>query len=75
LGVKLEKSGVTVTALCPGSNRYGLFSESSYGTNQGVSKNKVMAPQEVAKLGYEALMRGDPVFIPGGIRWIYEKEH
>ena len=67
LGVELEDSGVTVTALCPGATDTDFFPKADMEQTKAFQKHKVMAPQEVAKLGYEALMRGDRVFVPGGM--------
>jgi short-subunit dehydrogenase len=44
-----------------------FFPKAQMEQTNAFQKNKVMAPQEVAKLGYEALMRGDRIFVPGGL--------
>ena len=67
LKVELEDTGVTVTALCPGATDTDFFPKANMLQTKAFQKNKVMAPQEVAAVGYEALMRGDPVVVPGAM--------
>jgi len=67
LGVELEKTGVTVTALCPGATDTDFFPKANMEQTKAFQKSKVMAPQEVARLGYKALMRGDRVYVPGAM--------
>jgi short-subunit dehydrogenase len=67
LSVELEKTGISVTALCPGATDTDFFPKANMVQTKAFQKNKVMAPQEVAKLGYEALMRGDRVYVAGGM--------
>jgi short-subunit dehydrogenase len=67
LSIELEKSEVTVTALCPGATDTDFFPKANMEQTKAFQKNKVMAPQEVAAQGYEALMRGDAVFVPGAM--------
>lgn len=67
LAVELEDSGVTVTALCPGATDTDFFPKANMVQSKAFQKNMVMSPQEVAKLGYEALMRGDEALVPGGL--------
>jgi short-subunit dehydrogenase len=66
LAIELEDSGITVTALCPGATDTDFFPKANMEQTKAFQKGKVMPPQQVAKLGYEALMRGDRVFVPGG---------
>jgi short-subunit dehydrogenase len=65
LAVELEDSGVTVTALCPGATDTDFFPKANMVQTKAFQKSKVMPPQEVAAGGYEAVMRGDRVFVPG----------
>jgi len=67
LAIELEDSEITVTALCPGATDTDFFPKANMTQTKAFQKNKVMAPQEVAELGYEALMRGDRVFVPGAM--------
>ena len=65
---ELENTGVTVTALCPGptrtdfQNRAGL-AESKLFNVKGFLK--IQEPVEVAEVGFEGLMRGQAIVIPG----------
>lgn len=64
LANELEGSGVSVTALCPGPT------ESNFQKNSAMEESKIlqrgmMDPGAVAKAGYEGLMRGRTIVIPG----------
>ncbi len=62
---ELRKTGVTVTALCPGPT------ESNFAERAGTNKSrlfthaKVASAEEVARYGYAAMMKGVRVAIPG----------
>ncbi len=60
-------SEVTITCLCPGPTDTNFFSRADMeNTNVVHHKEKLMqSPEEVAKGGYNALMDGERVFIPG----------
>ena len=67
LAYELQDSGVTVTTLCPGPTRTG-FQARAGSDDMPLMKNKVMAVMEaapVAKAGYDAMMSGKKVIIPG----------
>jgi short-subunit dehydrogenase len=67
LTTELEDTDVSVTALCPGATDTDFFPKAGMLATRAFQKNKVMAPQEVAELGYEALMRSDPIYVAGGM--------
>jgi len=67
LAVELKESGITVTALCPGATDTDFFPKAGMVETKIFQKGNVMAPQEVAEKGYDALMRGDPVYVPGAL--------
>ena len=67
LATELEGTGITVTALCPGATDTDFFVEGDMIDTKAFQKSQVAAPQEVAAKGYDALMRGDRVFVPGGM--------
>lgn len=67
LATELEDTGITVTALCPGPVDTDFFPKADMVETRAFQKASVMAPQEVAQIGYEALMRGERVIIPGGM--------
>ena len=65
LATELEGTGVTATALCPGPTDTDFFKKSGMIGARMFQKTNVMAPQDVAKAGYDALMAGDRVAVPG----------
>jgi uncharacterized protein len=67
LAVELEKSGVTVTALCPGPTDTDFFPKADLLDTRAFQKASVSAPQDVAKAGYEGLMSGELFVVPGGM--------
>jgi short-subunit dehydrogenase len=69
LATELEdaKSGVTLTALCPGPVDTDFFPKANMEDTVAFQKGNVMAPQEVAATAYKALMNGERVIIPGGM--------
>jgi len=65
LATELADTGVTATALCPGPTDTDFFEKSGMVGARLFQKTNVMAPQDVAKAGYEALMAGERVAVPG----------
>src|SRR5690606_2859260 len=61
---ELAARRVTVTALCPGPTATGFEKEAGVGGSELFSGN-IATPPEVAQTGYEALMAGKAVVIPG----------
>jgi short-subunit dehydrogenase len=67
LSNELNKTGVTVTALCPGPTPTG-FQQRAGAQNMQLMKSKILPAldaETVAKRGYEGMMRGKRVVIPG----------
>ena len=64
LAVELRGTGVTVTALCPGLTRTE-FMKRSGATRTVLDKTPSSSPKIVAQQGYEGLIRGRSVVIPG----------
>ncbi|MER3482581.1 MAG: short-chain dehydrogenase [Meiothermus sp.] len=64
---ELRGTGVSVTALCPGPVATGFQSRAAMEGSKLLSNpmNPPTTPDGVAKAGYEALMRGQAVIIPG----------
>lgn len=67
LSVELDGSRVGVTTLCPGPTDTDFFPKAGMVETKAFQKAHVMSPQEVAQGGYEALMRGDPLYVAGGL--------
>lgn len=66
LATELEDTGVTVTALCPGTVDTDFFPKA--GLVESVAFQKaMMASQEVARAGHEGAMKGVRVIVPGGL--------
>ncbi|WP_438444723.1 SDR family NAD(P)-dependent oxidoreductase [Gorillibacterium sp. sgz5001074] len=61
---ELKPSGVTVTALCPGPTKTG-FEKRAKMEGSKLFQGRVMAAADAARAGYEALMKGEPLVIPG----------
>jgi short-subunit dehydrogenase len=62
---ELRDNNVTVTTLCPGATK------TNFGTVANVEGSKMfsraMEPDQVAKKGYQAMMRGKRVIVTGGL--------
>jgi uncharacterized protein len=67
LAVELEKTGVTITALCPGPTDTDFFPKADMLDTKAFQKASVSAPQDVAKAGYEGLMKEELFVVPGGM--------
>jgi short-subunit dehydrogenase len=65
LATELDKTGVTVTALCPGPTDTDFFEKADALDTKAFQS--VMAPQDVAKTGYEAFMAGKSVVVAGAV--------
>jgi uncharacterized protein len=65
LATELDETGVTVTALCPGPTDTDFFEKADAENTRAMQM--AMAPQEVAKTGYEALMAGKRVVVAGAV--------
>ena len=64
LNNELKDKGITVTALCPGSVDT-KFHEVALGDPGLVRERKMMSAVEAAEIGYQSMMNGKPVVIPG----------
>ena len=65
LATELEDTGITVTALCPGPTDTDFFPKADMMATRALQH--AMAPQDVAKAGYKAVMDGERVIVPGGM--------
>ena len=62
---ELVGTGVTVTALCPGPTKTGFQARAKMEESKLVKGKAIMGSDEVARIGYAALMKGKRVVIPG----------
>lgn len=67
LAIELEDTELTVTALCPGATDTDFFPKADMEGARIFQKGSVMAPQDVAKAGYEGLMKKELFVVPGGV--------
>jgi hypothetical protein len=65
IGNELEGTGITVTALCPGPTRTGFAKAAGTSQSHLFNSPAVMDPVPVAAAGYQAMMRGRAMVIPG----------
>src|ERR1041385_1673920 len=63
--LKDNDCGVTVTTLCPGPTDTDFFPKAGMVETRAFQKASVSAPQDVAKAGYEGLMKGELFVVPG----------
>jgi len=67
---ELEGTGVTVTALCPGPTKSGFQARAKMEDSKLVRGKEIMDSATVAKVGYEAMMAGKAVVVPGAMNKI-----
>lgn len=62
---KLEGTGVSVTALCPGPTESGFQQRAAMENSKLVSGQKIMTAEAVAEIGYRGLLENKTVVVPG----------
>jgi short-subunit dehydrogenase len=67
LATELKENAISVTALCPGPTDTDFFPKADMLATKAFQGNMLMAPQDVAIAGYEGLMKGEMIVIPGGM--------
>ncbi|MGM3307907.1 SDR family NAD(P)-dependent oxidoreductase [Anabaena sp. WFMT] len=70
---ELEGTGVTVTVLCPGSTVSAFHERTGMADSKLVKGQKMMDAKTVAQIGYDALMEGKTIVIPGLLNKILAK--
>ena len=62
---ELKGTGVTLTVLCPGQTKTSFQEVVSEGTSENKIGFNIASPDEVAKYGYKAMLKGKSIAIPG----------
>jgi uncharacterized protein len=70
---ELEGTGVTVTVLCPGSTISAFHERTGMADSKLLKGKKMMDAQTVAQMGYDALMAGKTIIIPGFMNKLMSK--
>lgn len=65
LAAELSGTGVTVTAFCPGPTQSGFQDKADMHHSKLVKGKKLPSAEAVAPLGYQALLAGKRVYVPG----------
>jgi uncharacterized protein len=65
LASELADTPVSVTTLCPGPTDTDFFPKADMQDTRAFQKANLMAPQDVAKAAYKAVMAGDRLVVPG----------
>ncbi len=65
LANETQGTGVTITCLCPGPTKTGFQGRAKMEESKLVKGKEMMDSRTVARAGYEALVRGQAVVIPG----------
>jgi uncharacterized protein len=65
LAEELKGTGVSVTTLCPGPTKTGFEKRADLEDSKLFKSIKVMESKDVARIGYEGLMKNKRVVIPG----------
>lgn len=70
---ELKDTGVTVTVLCPGQTKTSFQEVVSDGCADNKISFNMGCPKEVARYGYDAMLKGKTVVIPGTINKFLSK--
>lgn len=62
---EVKDKGVTITALLPGATQTDFFNKADMLESKAVKGKELDDPAKVAQDGYEALMNGDDMVVPG----------
>ncbi len=65
LAEELDGTGITVTTLCPGPTRTEFFKRAGTERSERLARRWSLSAERVAEAGYEGLMKGKRVVVPG----------
>lgn len=65
LALEYENNNVVISALCPGPASTRFFEKAQMSQNSLILKSSLGDPKVVAEAGYEGLMKGKQIIIPG----------
>jgi short-subunit dehydrogenase len=65
LATELAGTRVSVTTLCPGPTDTDFFRKAEMENSRAFQQTNLMAPQEVARIGYEAFVKKERVVVAG----------
>lgn len=67
---ELDRTGVTVTTLCPGASETGFQQAADLGESKLVKGRKLPSAMDVAIFGYKHMHKGSLTVIPGFQNWL-----
>lgn len=67
LATELADTSLHVTALCPGPTDTDFFLKADMENTRAFQQANLMAPQDVARIGYRAFMQGERVVVAGAM--------
>ena len=75
LAEELSGTGVTVTAVCPGPTASGFQDKAVMHDSALVKGRRLPGSDQVAELGWRALLRGQRVYVPGWLNWVMAQSY
>ncbi len=70
LANELAGKGITVTCLCPGATETGFAGRAGNDQSRLFRKLRPMQAKAVARVGYQGLLKGSTIVIPGFRNWL-----
>jgi hypothetical protein len=71
LAHELKGTGVTVTTLCPPPTRSRFHAAARMEASRLIKGRALYSPDEIARIGYEGMVAGRRVVIPGFLNWLF----
>jgi short-subunit dehydrogenase len=70
LANELARKGITVTCLCPGATATGFADRAGNDQSRLFKNLRPMDAKSVARAGYQGMLRGKTIVIPGARNWL-----